>query len=175
MKKVFFAMLGLLMAGSLMAQGAKLPDNISLKTPDGKAVRSSVIQNEGHPLVISFWATWCPPCMLEIKTIREQYDEWVEETGVKIVIVSIDDAKTVGRVKGVVEKNGWVNTGDDEYKHYFDAYLDSNRDFITSLGLGQDPPYTLLINADGEIVWQHKGFQPGAEEELFEQVRKLIE
>jgi hypothetical protein len=112
--------------------------------------------------------------MLELKTIREQYDEWVEETGVKMFIVSIDDARTAARVKGVAEKQGWSDTGDDEFKHYYEVLLDSNREFATALNIGQDPPHTFVINGKGEIVWQHKGYQPGAEEELLEQVRTLV-
>jgi thiol-disulfide isomerase/thioredoxin len=175
MKKIFFMALGLLMAGTLMAQNAKLPDNVTLKTLDGKSVQSSVIQNDGKPVVISFWATWCGPCMLELKTIREIYDEWVEETGVKMYIVSIDDARTAARVKGVAEKQGWSDTGDDEFKHYYEVLLDSNREFATALNIGQDPPHTFVINGKGEIVWQHKGYQPGAEDELLEQIRAVAE
>lgn len=174
MKKILFAMLGLLMASTLMAQGAKLPEGVTLRTLDGKNVQSSVIQNDGKPVIISFWATWCGPCMLELKTIREQYDEWVEETGVKMFIVSIDDARTAARVKGVAEKQGWSDTGDDEFKHYYEVLLDSNREFATALNIGQDPPHTFVINGKGEIVWQHKGYQPGAEDELIEQVRNLL-
>ena len=175
MKKIFFMALGLLMAGTLMAQNAKLPDNVTLKTLDGKSVQSSVIQNDGKPVVISFWATWCGPCMLELKTIREIYDEWVEETGVKMYIVSIDDARTAARVKGVAEKQGWSDTGEDEFKHYYEVLLDSNREFATALNIGQDPPHTFVINGKGEIMWQHKGYQPGAEDELLEQIRAVAE
>jgi len=164
MKKILFAMFGLLMAGGLMAQGAKLPENINLKTLDGKSVTSSAIQNDGKPIIVSIWATWCGPCMLELKTINEVYSDWVEETGVKLVAVSIDDTKTSFRVPAIVEKNGWE----------YEVYLDENRDFTKALNVGQDPPYAFVINGDGEIVWQHKGYQPGDEEELIEQVRSLL-
>lgn len=174
MKKIFLALIGLLMTVETMAQGAKLPEEVTLRTLDGKNVQSSIIQNEGRPVIISFWATWCAPCMLELKTIREHYDEWVDETGVKMYIISIDDARTAARVKGVVEKQGWSNSGDDEYAHYYEVLLDSNRDFATALNIGQDPPHTLVLNGKGEIVWKHKGYQPGAEDELIEQVRNLL-
>lgn len=174
MKRILLALCGLLIAGTLCAQNAKLPTGVALRTLDGKSITSDIIQNNGRPIIISFWATWCGPCMLELKTIREQYDEWVEETGLQMFIVSIDDARTANRVKGVAEKQGWSDTGDDEYAHYYQVLLDSNREFASALNIGQDPPHTFVINSQGEIVWQHKGYQPGAEEELIEQVRALL-
>ena len=167
MKKILLAVLLLspftCHLSPLMAQGAKLPDNITLRTIDGQSVQSSVIQNDGRPLIISFWATWCKPCNLELNTITEVYDEWQEETGVKLVAVSIDDARTASRVKPHVDGNDWP----------YEVYLDQNSDLKRQMGV-VNVPHTFVLNGDGEIVWQHTGYQSGAEEELIEQVRALV-
>ncbi len=164
MKKILIAIVSLFFAGNLVAQNATLPQNIALRTLDGESVQSSVIQNDGKPVIISFWATWCKPCNLELNNIKEVYEEWQEETGVKLVAVSIDDARSANRVKPHVEANDWP----------YEVYLDQNRDFARALNAGNNPPYTYLINGEGEIVWQHTGYLPGAEDELIEKVRELL-
>ena len=107
MKKLILSIAIMLICGTVMAQNAKLPENISLKTLDGKTVTSAVLQNDGKPFVISFWATWCKPCNVELNTIRELYEEWQEETGIKIVAVSIDDSRSASKVKPHVDGNGY--------------------------------------------------------------------
>ena len=164
MKKIFFFALGLVLATALAAQNTKLPQNISLKDIDGQTVQSSIIQNNGKPIIISFWATWCKPCNLELNTIKEVYDDWQEETGVKLVAISIDDARSAARVKPWVDGKDWP----------FEVYLDQNRDFARALNVGPNPPHTFVVNSEGEIVWQHTGYLPGAEEEVIEKVRELL-
>ena len=163
MKKALIIMCGLLMAGSLMAQNAKFPDNVTLKSIDGKSVQSGAINNEGRPIIISFWATWCKPCNRELNTIKEVYDEWQEETGVKLVAISIDDARSAARVKPHVDGNDWP----------FEVYLDQNSDLKRQMGV-VNVPHTFILNGDGEIIWQHTGYQEGGEEEVIEKVRELL-
>lgn len=163
MKKILLALCGLLMAGTLAAQNAKLPQNISLKDIDGQTVTSAAIQNNGRPIIISFWATWCKPCNEELNAIKEVYDEWQDETGVKLVAVSIDDARSAARVKPWVDGKDWP----------FEVYLDQNRDFARALNVGPNPPHTFIINGEGEIVWQHTGYLPGAENEVIDKVREI--
>ena len=74
-------------------KGKKVP-SVSLKDMDGNSINTAEVSNDGKPIVISFWATWCKPCRLELSTIAEEYDDWQEETGVKLIAISIDDGVT---------------------------------------------------------------------------------
>ncbi|MCR4659311.1 MAG: TlpA family protein disulfide reductase [Bacteroidales bacterium] len=162
-KLVFTIMLSLLALTGLNAQNAKLPQGVNLKTLDGQAVLSSVIQNDGRPIIVSFWATWCKPCNLELNTIKDVYQEWQEETGVKLVAISIDDARSTNRVKPHAEGKKWP----------YEIYLDPNQDMKRAMNVG-DIPHTFIIDGNGEIVYQHTTFVEGDEEELIEKVRELL-
>ncbi|MCR4817300.1 MAG: TlpA family protein disulfide reductase [Bacteroidales bacterium] len=162
MKRIILTLVATMLFGALSAQNAKLPENITIKTLDGKSVETSVINNDGKPIIISFWATWCKPCNRELNAIKEVYEDWQEETGVKLVAISIDDARSASKVKPHVDGNGWE----------YEVYLDQNQDFKRAMNV-VNVPHTFLINGKGEIVWQHTSYVDGSEEELFELVKKL--
>jgi len=140
---------------------AQLPKTV-LKTLDGKEVATDTLSNNGKPIIIDFFATWCKPCNRELDAISEVYEEWVEETGVKLIAVSIDVAQNVHKVKPLVENSGWE----------YEVLLDPNSDFRRAIG-AQMIPYVLIIDGKGEIVYKHNGYTDGAENELIETVRKL--
>ena len=74
MKKLLVSALALFLSIGVFAQEVKksvLPDNISVKTLDGKTVQTSTFNNDGKPYILSFWATWCKPCLRELNTIKE--------------------------------------------------------------------------------------------------------
>ena len=103
MKQFFVSLIVCLLAGVGLAQ-AQLPD-VTLKSIDGKTVQSATLSNDGKPFIIDFFATWCKPCNRELSAIAEVYDEWQEETGVKIYAVSIDQAQNINKVKPLVDQN----------------------------------------------------------------------
>ncbi|MBQ5871212.1 MAG: TlpA family protein disulfide reductase [Bacteroidaceae bacterium] len=141
---------------------AQLPA-VTLKTMNGTEVRTDTLSNGGKPFIIDFFATWCKPCNRELDAINEVYEEWQEETGVKIFAVSIDQAQNINKVKPLVSNHGWE----------YDVLLDPNSEFLRAVG-GQMIPYTLVVDAKGKIVYKHSGYTDGAETELIKKVRELL-
>lgn len=165
MKKVIFFTFILLLTCSIYAQDKtlqKLPA-IDIKTLDGKTFNTKDITNDGKPIIISLWATWCKPCVSELLAISDLYDEWVEETGVKLYAIAIDDSKTASRVAPFVNGKGWD----------FEVLQDPNWDLKRALNV-VDIPFLCILNGKGEIVWQHTSYAPGSEHEVFEIVKKVM-
>ncbi len=161
MKRILLTLVCLALAGIATAQNT-VPQNVTIKAMDGTSVQTSVIQNDGKPIIISFWATWCKPCNRELNAIKEVYENWQKETGVKLVAVSIDDARSATRVKPHADGNEWD----------YEIYLDQNQDFKRAMNV-VNVPHTFVVNGKGEIVWQHTSYVDGQEEELYEVVKKV--
>jgi thiol-disulfide isomerase/thioredoxin len=140
----------------------KLPST-DIKDVDGNPFNTSAISNDGKPIIISFWATWCKPCIKELTTIADVYGEWQEETGVKLYAISVDDSRSMNQVRPLVNGKDW------EYV----VLLDPNGDFKRAMNVGPIPQ-TFLINGKGEIVWTHTSFSEGAELDLIKHVRQLV-
>ncbi|MCB0853710.1 MAG: TlpA family protein disulfide reductase [Bacteroidetes bacterium] len=161
----FLTIVSLLVLGNVaLAQNNTLP-TVELETLDGRKVKTTdVFTNDGNPIIISFWSTWCKPCIKELTTIQDEYIDWQEETGVKLIAISIDDNRTSSGVPMIVNAKGWE----------YEIYLDKNSDFKRAMNV-VNIPHTLLLNDKLEVVWQHTSYAPGDEEELYEQVLLLKE
>ncbi len=134
--------------------------NIDVNTLDGDNVNIKDVTNQDNIVILSLWATWCVPCIKELDAISEVYEEWQEETNVELIAVSVDDSRTVKRVKPVVNGKGWE----------YNILLDTNNDLKRALG-ASTVPLTLAIK-DNKIIYRHSGYSPGAEDELFEIIKE---
>ena len=160
MKKFLFIPVLFLIFTSFALGQNELP-SVNLKTLDGDTIDIQAAAAENDITIISLWATWCVPCLKELDAISEVYPDWQDETNVKLIAVSIDDSRTVRRVKPLINGKGW------EYQ----ILLDSNNDLKRALGAAT-VPLTLLVK-DNEIVYRHSGYTPGAENELYAKVQEV--
>ncbi len=165
MKKIFTASLlltALTLGGYAQEKKANTLPSINIIALDGSSFNTDAFDNGGKPIIISFWATWCKPCVMELNAIADVYKDWQKETGVKLIALSIDDSRTMSSVAPFVNGKGWE----------YDVYLDPNGDFKRAMNINM-VPHTFLLNGKKEIVDQHTSFAPGDEELLFEKVKKV--
>ena len=148
--------------GIAIAANAQLP-SVQLKDLNGKPVDSATLSNDGKPFVISFWATWCKPCIRELMAFHEVSEDWVEETGVKIYAISIDEAQNSTKVKPLADARGWE----------YEILLDQSGDFARSLGC-QNPPHLVILDGNGKIVESHSGYTEGSEDHVYEIIKNLV-
>ncbi len=172
MRKDCFAKFGKMCKGALVLSimlfsavqsiNAQLP-SFKLKSVEGKLVDTATLSNDGKPFIIDFFATWCKPCNRELSAISEVYEDWQNETGVKLYAVSIDKAQNANKVKPLVDQNGWP----------YEVLLDMNSEFRKSFG-GEMIPFVIICDGEGKIVYKHNGYTEGAEQEIIEKVKELI-
>jgi len=137
--------------------------SVDIKDLNGKVFNTSEFDNNNNPIIISFWATWCKPCKQELENIHELYEDWQEETNVKLIAISIDDSRNTAKIKPLVNAKGWE----------YEVYQDSNREFATKMGVNPIP-HTFLLDGNKKVVWEHVTYADGDEEELYEKVLELI-
>ncbi len=168
-KEIYIGILALIFSFSAIAQehGGKLLEKsvpaVDLKDIEGKTINTGKFDHDG-PIIISFWATWCSPCKKELNAIAEEYDDWVDETNVKLIAVSIDDERTRSRVAPYVNGQGWD----------YQVLLDPNSEFRRAMGVN-NVPHTFVIDKNGKIVYSHNNYSPGDEEALYEFIVSLKE
>ena len=159
-----FLLLTCLLALGLGTSFSQSLPAVQLKNLEGENISTGDLATEGQPTLICFWATWCSPCKRELNNYAELYEDWQDETGVNIVAVSIDDQRSIRRVAPYVNSVLWD----------YDVLLDPNKDFARAMQV-VNVPHTFLVNVEGEIVWQHNNYADGDEEEVYEELLKLVE
>lgn len=126
---------------------------------DGNSVQLS--QFKGQPVVLNFWASWCPPCVREMPAFDRVYQEQGEE--VVFMMINMTDGQRETREKAIafVEEEGFT------FPIYFDTEQDAADAYVIS-----SIPRTILIDREGNVTYDRAGVM--TEESLLEQIELIL-
>jgi len=165
MKSIYFSLSLLLLVNISFAQlntNNKELSSVKVRTLDGKEIDIKTYVKTGKITIISFWATWCSPCKKELDNMNPLLDDWKKKYNVDMIAVSIDNSQNAQNVKPLVKGKNWD----------FDVLLDVNGDTKRTFNYNTIP-FTVLVNKDKKIVYQHSGYVEGDENHLEEEIKKI--
>jgi len=167
MKIVFALIVVVLFSFFITAQeseelaGRKAP-NFVLENLDGDYVELNQEIGEG-PILLSFWATWCKPCIQELAEFKKLYNDY-KDKGFKLLAISTDSERTVAKVKPFVKSKSYD----------FPVLYDTSGD-VARIYYARAVPFTVLIDDKGAIVYTHLGYMKGDELVVISKVKEMIE
>ena len=157
--RTFLFSLALLVSAVAAAQ---VP-SVTVENAKGESFDTSLLLQEGTPMIVSFWSTSCKPCIRELDAIYDALPDWMDEAKFRVVAVSTDDSRLLAKAKSFAEGRGW---GED-----YLLLFDKNQDFMRAMNVSV-VPHVFVLDAKGKIVYSHTSYVPGNELELFEAVKK---
>ncbi|HMT10785.1 MAG TPA: TlpA disulfide reductase family protein [Ignavibacteria bacterium] len=144
-------------SGNTFAQGY----DFDLTDLDGNSVKLSELVKKG-PVFVQFWATWCVPCKEEMKVLNELYNKY-KDSGFVFVAVSIDDQKSLSKVKPYIESKS--------YK--FTVLYDTDKNVFSNMG-GQDPPYSVFLDRNSNVFKTYSGYIQGDDSKLENDIKEAL-
>jgi len=151
----------ILIVSFAFAQEKSLP-NIKLKDMS-KKTHSLNSMVEGKLTLINFWATYCIPCRKEMKHLNK-ISKTYSDQNVQVIGISIDDSRTVGRVKTMVKSQ----------KVDYTILLDTDQKLYKNFNTIA-MPFSILVNPEGNIIWEHTGYVPGDESKMESEIKRALQ
>ncbi len=137
-------------AGQVLAAGGVqfvLPDL------DGREVSLQEELAQG-PVVLDFWATWCKPCIQSLPKIAEIAAEY-QDRGVRVYTVNIDGPRNLVKIRPFLQR----------HRLQLPVLVDRTNQVMKQFQL-VGLPATLVLSAQGGVVYRHQGYRPGDELKL---------
>ncbi len=141
------------------AEASKMPD-FTVYTAEGEKV--TLYEKLEGPVVINFWATWCPPCKSELPAFDALAKEY--EGRVEFMMVDLTDGEreTVDGVLSFLSENGYT----------FPVYYDKDGNAAMLYGVSSIP-LTIFLDSEGRLCDYHLGAM--TEDALKESIEELLD
>ncbi len=149
----FAVALVVLFAVNVIVSSCKRQDlvemEINFTVQDAEGNEVSLSDFAGKPVVVNFWAIWCPPCKAELPDFQKAYNEYGDEIEFLFVEVVNWRGETVADVQAFMQQNGY------DFPVYYD--VDSNAETVCDVA---SIPLSVFIGKDGKIAHTYLGAIP---------------
>lgn len=162
MRFVKVALLSIVALCISSSAAAQLPA-VKLENRKGETVVTSSLVDGKTPMIISFWAVTCKPCIRELDAINDAMPDWLDEASFRVVAISTDDSRFSAQARAWVEGHGWND---------FTVLFDKNQEFMRAMNVSYTPQ-VFVVDKNGKIVYSHTGYTPGSEQELIDKIKSL--
>ena len=150
--------LGLLPATALAQKGKAT--NFTLRDLSGKYLRLTDFKDK--VVLMSFWATWCKPCITELKHLNKMYKKY-KPKGFVVLAIAIDGTESQAKVKPYVKR----------YKFKFPVAIDKDKRVVKLYNPKQAAPFSVYIKK-GRIIKTREGFQVSDVPAIDREIKKLL-
>ncbi len=141
---------------TLLDQKLAAPE-LNLQDMDG--VKHSIAEYKGKPVIINFWATWCPPCRAELPSMNRAWEK-VKDENIEMIAVNVgENEDTIFSFMG-------------SFPIDFTVLLDETGEITQSWPV-KGLPTTLIVDTQGQIVYQAVGGREWDDDNLLDKVRAL--
>ncbi len=148
--------------GSLTPADERPPlATFELDNLDGDNVSSDDF--DGSVVVISFWATWCGPCLQELPFMQGFFEQH-EDDGLVVLAISTDSPDTLSETRNVVRRGRFT----------MPVLLDLDGSVMAQLNPRGTQPFTIFVDRQGRVAQTHEGFASGDEVAHGETIRALL-
>ena len=162
MRKIQFAILLVLAAITTSVAQAQLP-SVKVENRKGEVINTASLVDGKTPMIISFWAVTCKPCIRELDAINDAMPDWLDEAKFRVVAISTDDSRFSAQARAWVEGHGWSD---------FNVLFDKNQEFMRAMNVSYTPQ-VFVVDKKGKVVYSHTGYTPGSEQELIDVIKSL--
>jgi peroxiredoxin len=135
--------------------------DFALKNLKGKMVKLS--DQKGKVVVVTFWATWCAPCIQELPHLNRFYKD-LKGKGLTVLAINIDGPDTFSKAKTIIKRK----------RLKLPILLDPEGEVTAILNPRGTNPYTLFIDRHGRLAADHEGFAKGDEVKALAKITKLL-
>ncbi len=113
----------------------------------------------GHPVLVNFWATWCPPCRAELPELQRLHEEYAGR-GLKVAAVNVN--RSLAGVAEFLKENRLTL-----------PVFRLDESVLRRLGIGSIP-MSVLIDGTGRVVEVYRGYSPTMVRDIQRRLEGLI-